>query len=149
MKYYQILLIASLSIFLSGCMTPPSDPPKHQLYRPQQTLTKQASNQSQSSPLLKMSSLHSEDELKEEPLKKNPIAVNIYPKHSHPDKPYMVVGEETVSQYNHGGVKRAEAYVRDKLRRLAAYLGGDAVIDIKHDKHMVSGTVVSFNKSTG
>ena len=75
----------------------------------------------------------------------NPYAVSFYTK-GHPKLPYEVVGEESISKFNVVGHKRQEAYIRDGMRELAAAMGGDAVIDIKHDSKSISGTVVAFTK---
>lgn len=79
------------------------------------------------------------------PKSPNPQKVAFYTK-SHPNIPYTVIGEETISKFNQGGNKRQEANIRDGMRELAAAMGGDAVIDIKHDSQSVSGTVVAYVK---
>jgi hypothetical protein len=77
---------------------------------------------------------------------KNPLTVSFYPKGNNPKHPFKVIGTETVSKYNTVGIKRQEAIIRDAMRKLAAAMGGDAVIDITHDQKMVTGTVVSYEK---
>jgi hypothetical protein len=77
--------------------------------------------------------------------KKNPLRVSFYTK-AYPKTPYTVVGEESISKFNQGGIKRQEAHLHDAMRELAAAMGGDAVIDIKSDGKSISGTVVAFQK---
>ncbi|MHB1949002.1 MAG: hypothetical protein ACYCQI_12920 [Gammaproteobacteria bacterium] len=78
--------------------------------------------------------------------KKNPLAVSFYTKEQ-PKVPYEVLGEESVSKFNPGGHKRQEAYIRDGMRELAAAMGGDAIINIKHDAKTITGTVVAFKET--
>jgi hypothetical protein len=77
---------------------------------------------------------------------KNPLTVSFYPKGNNPKHPFKVIGTETVSKYNTVGIKRQEAIIRDAMRKIAAAMGGDAVIDITHDQKVVTGTVVSYEK---
>lgn len=76
--------------------------------------------------------------------KKNPLTVSFYTK-GHPKEPYIIVGQESISKFNMGN-KRQEANIRDGMRELAAAMGGDAVIDIKHDAKSITGTVVAYQK---
>lgn len=78
------------------------------------------------------------------PPKKNPLNVSIYNKGIRPHQPYKVIGLETVSKYNHVGIKRQEANIRDTMRDIAAAMGGDAIIDLKYEKHVVTGKVVAY-----
>lgn len=79
--------------------------------------------------------------------KKNPLKVAFYTK-GHPKSAYTVVGEESISKFNLGGNKRQEANIRDGMRELAAAMGGDAVINIKHDAKEITGTVVAYQNNT-
>lgn len=78
-------------------------------------------------------------------LVKNPTRVAFFNKESI-KHPYNVLGKESISKYNLGGNKRQEAHIRDAMRELAAAMGGDAVIDIKHDEKSITGTVIAFQK---
>lgn len=75
---------------------------------------------------------------------KDPIAVSVFSKGTLPNKPFVVIGEETVSEYNIAGIKRQEGNIHDTLRKLAASMGGDAVIDVSNDKKAISGKVISY-----
>lgn len=77
---------------------------------------------------------------------KNPLTVTIHKKTSQLEKTYTIVGQQSISKYNRSGIKRQEAYIRDTMRELAAAMGGDAVIDVKHDGKTITGTVVAFQK---
>lgn len=78
-------------------------------------------------------------------IKKNPIAVSFYPNGKNPSTPYTVIGEAAVSKYNASGIKRQDAVIHDAMRSLAASMGGDAVIDVKHTNQSVVGQVVTWN----
>lgn len=80
------------------------------------------------------------------PPPKNPITVSLYTKGTKPHQSYKVIGLETVSKYNHVGIKRQEANIRDTMRKLAAAMGGDAIINLKYSNKKVQGTVISFDK---
>jgi hypothetical protein len=77
---------------------------------------------------------------------KDPISVSVYNHGQKPAEPYQVIGTETISKYNFVGVKRQEASIRDVMRKLAASMGGDAIINIKHQDKTVTGTVVAYQK---
>lgn len=76
----------------------------------------------------------------------SPLLISFYPKGDRPHLPYKVIGKETVSKYNLAGVKRQQALIREAMSQLAASVGGDAVIDISHDKNSVSGTIITYKK---
>lgn len=81
------------------------------------------------------------------PPKKDPLNVSIYNRGIRPHGPYKVIGLETVSKYNHVGIKRQEANIRDTMRDIAAAMGGDAIIDLRYEKHVVTGKVVAYQGS--
>lgn len=78
---------------------------------------------------------------------KNPISVTIYTGKQKPEKPYVVLGHESVSKYNIVGIKRQEANLKDSIRHLAAKRGGDAVIEITNHLDSISYTVISYKNS--
>ena len=77
---------------------------------------------------------------------KDPLLVAFYAKETHLKRPYRVIGKEIVPRYNPVGFKRQTAAVHDIMRRLAASIGGDAVINIHSDDEKFEGTVVSYQK---
>lgn len=82
------------------------------------------------------------------PAPKNPLNVSIYPKGTLPEQPYKVIAVETVSKYNLGGIKRHKAGVNDALRKVAASVGGDAVIDLQYGKKTVTGKVITYEDTS-
>lgn len=75
---------------------------------------------------------------------KNPLNVALY-LHETPQQPFVVIGHETISKYNLGGIKRQEAYLHDTMRNLAASVGGDAVMNVKHDNNNITATIIAFS----
>lgn len=75
--------------------------------------------------------------------KKNPMDVSFYTREMIPPS-YKVVGKASVSQYNAGGSKRAEAMIHDAMGNVAASMGGDAIINIKRNDKIVTGTVIAY-----
>lgn len=80
---------------------------------------------------------------------KNPISVQVYASGAKLNHPYVVLGKESISKFNAGGIKRQDACIHDALRNLAASLGGDAVINVTRDDTHVTGTIVAFEKKLG
>lgn len=76
--------------------------------------------------------------------KKNPLEVSFYPNGQTLNTPYKVIGEAKVSKYNTGGIKRQDAIIHDTMRSVAASMGGDAIIDIKHTHKSVIGKVITY-----
>lgn len=80
-------------------------------------------------------------------LKKDPLTVAFYTK-GKPKVPYKIIGEQRISRFNVGGNKRHAGSVRDGMCELAAAMGGDAVIDVRHDDNTISGKVVAFEQES-
>lgn len=80
-------------------------------------------------------------------LPKDPASIALHSLEFPLKRPYKVIGKETVSRYNLVGIKRQAALLHDRMRSLAASIGGDAVINIIADNDKVEGTVVSYEKS--
>lgn len=127
MRILYLLSIIYISFALTSCMT------MDQPYR------KQSNSSMAAVKPLSSASLH----------KKNPLTISFYSKNKL-KSPYIVIGKESISKFNMGGNKRQEASIRDGMRELAAAMGGDAVINIKHDANTISGTVIAYqnNKDT-
>jgi hypothetical protein len=76
--------------------------------------------------------------------KKDPLAVAFYFRSKPLPLPYVVLGQEKVSRYNYFGLKRQAANIHDKMRTLAANMGGDAIININNTDKSVVGTVIAY-----
>lgn len=76
---------------------------------------------------------------------KDPMKVSLYTQGSHPAQPFVVIGEENISKFNNGGIKRQEGNILDTMRTLAAEMGGDAVIDVDKGDKAISGKVIAYD----
>jgi hypothetical protein len=123
MKSLYLLLIIYIGLSLLGCTT--SCKPE---YTQNAKKTQTALNQPPVS----------------QPNEKNPLTVAVYTEGQKPSNPYKVLGTETVSKFNYGGIKRQIANIHDAMRNLAAKMGGDAVINVAHDERNVTGTVITY-----
>ncbi len=77
---------------------------------------------------------------------KNPLQVSLITK-AKPDRPYQVLGIATVSKFNVVGIKRQVATIRDIMRKFAASMDGDALIDIKTTDKTISGTIIAYQEN--
>lgn len=104
-------------------------------------------NTANKSPKLALTTEKKPIELSRHDVNKNPLSVTLYTGKRNPNKPYIILGKESVSKFNRVGIKRQEANIRDAMRHVAATLGGDAVINISHDANSVTGTVIAYEKT--
>lgn len=84
---------------------------------------------------------HSDKHPSTKPYHKHPSMIAL---DDQPDRPYKVIGKTSISRFNSAGFKRQQAVIHDHLRILAASLGGDAIIHLKHKPTTVSGTVITY-----
>ena len=77
---------------------------------------------------------------------KDPLHVSLMNGLQQPSSPYQVLGEAKVSKFNTVGIKRQEATMRDLIRQQAASLGGDAVINFRHDDKTISATIIAYKR---
>jgi hypothetical protein len=77
----------------------------------------------------------------------NSIYVILYSDGQKPEKPYVILSQDTVSKYNSVGIKRQKANLNDSIRDLAAKKGGDAVIEVKNTPDSITYTVISYRNS--
>jgi len=76
---------------------------------------------------------------------KDPVNINFLNAEA-PTRPYKILGKTIVSKYNLVGIKRQEATIRDLMRQQAASLGGDALINVKHNDQWIRATVIAYKK---
>lgn len=133
MKEFRFIGIACLTILLSACSTIKAEHPVDitKTEKPAATTCQKAKAKVKATC----------------PKNKNPINVSLYTKGEKPKNSYKILGIEAVSKYNRVGIKKQEACIHDSLRSLAAKMGGDAVINIKYDKKIVEGTVITYQKN--
>ena len=65
------------------------------------------------------------------------------------NKHYAILGDVQVEHYNVFGIKRQRATIHNILQYKASDMGGDAIINIHHDKKgMIVATVIKFDDAT-
>jgi hypothetical protein len=77
---------------------------------------------------------------------KSPEVVAFYTSQRKPQRPYRIIGMATVSKYNLFGIQRQEATLQSMLQKLAASVGGDAVINLTHDDQSIQANIIAFEK---
>ncbi|MBA3660702.1 MAG: hypothetical protein H0W64_03160 [Gammaproteobacteria bacterium] len=77
---------------------------------------------------------------------KNPSHVKFYSGAERPQTPYRVIGVATVSKYNLIGKPRNEEIVNDMMKKLAASIGGDALINFNHKDEIIRANVIQFRR---
>ncbi len=74
--------------------------------------------------------------------KKDPLTVAFCPRGAKPAGHYTVLGQATVSKFNAAGIRRQQATINDRLRLLAASMGGDTLVNINTHGNTVVATVI-------
>ncbi|HVY53316.1 MAG TPA: hypothetical protein VHA13_02235 [Gammaproteobacteria bacterium] len=77
----------------------------------------------------------------------DPQRILFYNVNSAIKRPYRVIGKSTVSERNIIGFKRNTETVHDIMRKIAASMGGDAIINIQKDDQNIHGTIILFEKA--
>lgn len=77
---------------------------------------------------------------------KNPQSVAVYSADKTPHAPYRVIGVATVSKYNLLGMQRKEDTVHDMMKKLAASVGGDGLINMSTGNESVQANIIAFQK---
>jgi hypothetical protein len=77
---------------------------------------------------------------------KNPKAVAVYTPDKTPHAPYRVIGVATVSKYNLLGMQRKDDTVHDMMKKLAASVGGDGLINMSTGDESIQANIIAFQK---
>lgn len=76
----------------------------------------------------------------------NAAKIAIYDEQHSPQAAYRVIGKAKISKYNILGVKRKDATVQNMIKKLAASVGGDAVIDLNQTSDTVQANIIQYQK---
>ena len=77
---------------------------------------------------------------------KNPKTVAIYHDEKKIATPYRIIGIAKVSKYNIIGKEREEAIIHDMMKKLAASIGGDALININTNEDTLQANIIAYQK---
>jgi len=77
---------------------------------------------------------------------KNPARVALYQPDQSPHAPYRIIGHARVSRYNLLGTERESVILDDMMKKMAASIGGDGLINIENNDDSVEGHVIAYEK---
>jgi hypothetical protein len=72
--------------------------------------------------------------------------VSLYNNEKTPHTAYRIIGIATVSKFNLFGMKRQDDILNDMIKKLAASIGGDGLININSNEEKIEANVIAFQK---
>lgn len=123
---YTILSLIGLSFLIIGCTTSG------------QSSTQLASNF--------INRQHVVATTKESYAPKNPKNIALYAKNEKPLSPYRIIGIATVSKHNLIGMQRQDNTLHEMMKKLAASIGGDALINISDNTENMQASIIQFQR---
>lgn len=77
---------------------------------------------------------------------KNPQGVRLYTENVSPHTAYRVIGIAKVSKRNMLGAPRADSDIANRMKTLAASIGGDGLINLDANQDVAQAHVIAFQK---
>jgi hypothetical protein len=77
---------------------------------------------------------------------KNPQIVALYINDKGPHAPYRVIGVATISKRNLFGIERQDATLHEMMKKLAASVGGDGLINVSSNNESMQANIIAFQK---
>src|SRR5438128_1039876 len=77
---------------------------------------------------------------------KNPRNIALYNAINKPMMPYRIIGVATVARHNIIGLNREDTTINDMMKKLAASVGGDGLININEGRNGIEGTIIQYQK---
>ena len=75
---------------------------------------------------------------------KNPQKIFLFTSKEPPHAAYRIIGKAKVSKYDGFGVARKDLH--DRIKKLAASIGGDGLIDYQNNVDSIEANVIAFQK---
>jgi len=72
--------------------------------------------------------------------------ISVYTKEKSPHTAYKIIGIASVSNFNLFGIKRKETTLTDMIKKLAASIGGDGLINIQYNSDKIEASVIAYQK---
>lgn len=77
---------------------------------------------------------------------KNPDQVALYKNSKEPHAAYRVIGVAKVSRFNMLGFKHQDETLENMLKKLAASMGGDAIMNVSTNNNFIQANVIQFQQ---
>lgn len=123
---YSVTTLLTIALLLNGCTSQTHSP------------TRMASNFINQENVIKTT--------KETYPSKNPQTVALYTPNKTPHTAYRVIGVATVSKHTLLGAARPENTLNDMMKKLAASIGGDGIINVNSNKDTMQAHVIAYQK---